>query len=535
MPGASSGADPAHHSEPATATELTTAITVHVEVRDPAVVDGIVVPRPERPIRLAPVRHALVAVEVPGTDAPLVATTDAAGVLTVPTEATALTVLATGDDAWPIAVFDCPMGGCKDGGAVYAWATPVADTVTIPVTSDVAGAFNIREQFIDGFAFVRASVAIDLPPLRAQWRHGSNTMCNTSCFSGAPVGGTVYVLALDDDSDEHDHDILRHEFGHYVEHVLVGQASRGGYHDGTPTRPDLAFSEGFCTWLATAIDEDPVYVDTNLAGGGWTDYSAHHADADPAAPLSQDLSEDMVAELLWAWFDARGRDAGPILRGLFDHVRDAGVDVRGGPGVDLADALDGIVCDTAGAENAALLAVVERHTWPWHPEGAHCAGTPSAPPRPSTGPSRSPITPSRIALTIDDKGGGSVLVQVQARASFAAATLSWRDPDGALAELPVPVDLGALSGGATARAIATLAPSPAADARVSVHLDGRLVGGARYHMTASVRADGAPWVDPPMVASNLQSMPLDDPPSHASTAWIRAGAPADDENPPATP
>lgn len=225
------------------------------------------------------------------------------------------------------------------GGATFPTATTEHD-VLVTVESGAAGAFNIFDVVVVGLDRLRAlDPAQPLRRVTAVWEVGSSD--GTYYFNNE-----LHLLGLASDDDGFDDTVILHELGHHVEDAYGRSDSPGGGHDGTPTDPRLAWSEGFATYFALAIRDLPVYMDSN-AGGGW----AYNADtsltkANPGGPLTQPVSEDMVSEILWDMGDAPATDDDP-LAGVHDPVilvqrflKTATLRAVGTSGVDLVDALD---------------------------------------------------------------------------------------------------------------------------------------------------------------------------------------------------
>lgn len=466
-----------------------------VVVRTPIVTEaGIVPPRWRLPLE----HRALARTRVLLVDRDLAirvdTTTDADGIARFSPDdiasADRVIVLASSQGAADVRVVDCANGRCPDGGAVWAWAADAATltegSVVVPVESAVAGAFSIVAEVHGALDSASALGFAQLPPLDLRWRSGSDTACGTSCFSGGRPRRVVYVLSVPNDTDEFDRDILRHELGHYLEDAVGVPDVPGGYHDGTPLAPAHAWSEGGCTWLALALDGDPVYVDTGLTGGGWYDYGVPAAWA-PVPRLDGRVSEDFVVELLWDLTSAHGASAvAAAWRGVA-----TGSD-RGGAGPDLADALDRLVCaDPTLASTVAE--ATSRRGWGWSPP-SDCvdAGVP-ADVSPTT-PSHSPITPLRVNLTRSD---AELLVDVELRAVTQAASVTVFSgapgEESMVDAIRMPDATVAARGGRWSVAI----PATARSLPMSVRVDAELAGGARYHMSASIEPDGSVPFDVP--------------------------------------
>lgn len=251
------------------------------------------------------------------------------------------------------------------GGATFPTATTTHD-VLVTVQSGAAGAFNIFDMMVLGIDRVRAlDPAQQLRRVTAVWEVGSND--GTYYFNDE-----LHLLGEASDDDGFDDTVILHELGHHIEDAYGRSDSPGGAHDGTPTDPRLAWSEGFATYFALAIRDLPVYMDSN-AGGGW----AYNADtsltkANPGGPLNQPVSEDMVSEILWDMGDAPATDDDP-LAGTHDPVlvvqrflKTATLRAVGSGGVDLVDALDGWFLTSGLASCAGVRSIVNtERTFPY--------------------------------------------------------------------------------------------------------------------------------------------------------------------------
>jgi hypothetical protein len=134
--------------------------------------------------------------------------------------------------------------------------------------------------------------------------------------------------------------VIIHEAGHYIEDVIGRSDSPGGSHDGSPTDPRLAWSEGFATYFAMAVRDVPFYVDSNAAGG-WSYNGDVTVTQASGSQMTQAVSEDMITEILWDLGDAGSADAMRLF--ALQPYLDAAV-LRVIPqsgGVDLVDSLDG--------------------------------------------------------------------------------------------------------------------------------------------------------------------------------------------------
>lgn len=242
--------------------------------------------------------------------------TDESGLAALPADAAGSCVLVLADAA-PLAntrSMDCPLNDC-DEPVVWAALLPLVDGVaTLPIENQASGAFAARDSMIQGMVAVRGA-ARDLPftRLNVRWEPFSTTECFTSCYDISRGEPTVFVLGQRGDSDEFDHQILLHEFGHYIGDQLMGWDGVGGFHDGSPTAPELAWSEGWATGFALFASGQRRYVDTDAMGGAVALYDAPAQGPGIERPLSTPLSEETVA---WAVLDLLTRPVSDPLHGL---------------------------------------------------------------------------------------------------------------------------------------------------------------------------------------------------------------------------
>lgn len=228
------------------------------------------------------------------------------------------------------------------GGASFAAATDATADLLVTDESAASEAFNILDQVVSTMDWIRVELGDDTPlPLLLVWARGSND--GTYYWAGE-----IHLLGASSDDDGYDDTVILHEAGHYVEDSQGRSDSPGGGHDGSPTDPRLAWSEGFSTYWAMAIRGEPLYMDSN-AGGGWgyqADTSVTSASA--GGSVDQDVSEDMVTEDLWDLADAAdGDDDGvagshrAVVRVQVEYLRAGDFRAYGVDGVDLVDFLDG--------------------------------------------------------------------------------------------------------------------------------------------------------------------------------------------------
>jgi hypothetical protein len=247
--------------------------------------------------------------------------TDERGHATLPSGASGDCVLVIAD-AVPLAntrSLDCPLNDCDEPVVWAALLSREGQVATLPIENQAAGAFAARDSMIQGMVTVRET-ARELPftRLNVRWEPFSTTECFTSCYDISRGEPTVFVLGQRGDSDEFDHQILLHEFGHYISDQLMGWDGVGGFHDGSPTSPELAWSEGWATGFALFASGQRRYVDTDAMGGAVALYDQPTPGPGVERSLASPLSEETVA---WVVLDLLTRpETDPLYNLLWDAM-----------------------------------------------------------------------------------------------------------------------------------------------------------------------------------------------------------------------
>ncbi len=328
-----------------------------------------------------PVRNAIVQVRTAAADE-LIATgvSDETGAFEIAYDQAggdvyAVALAAADDDRYSIFVRDCPLENCDGSGYVHA---VYSESFTPAVGGDIGGwvasressggAFNVLDVFMRGQDFAWRVYGSKPPTLTGQWEQGSQTTCGElSCFSAR--SNSIFVLGLSVDTDEFDDPVLAHEFGHYLEAAYSRSDSPGGSHDGSPTDPRLAWSEGYGTFAGCELMGSPIYVDTAAGGASVTDISDTGFEGNPSGGLSQLVSEYLVAEILWI-ASRGGNITGPMGSAVLFDVLGAYFPTgwladRGVQGVDLVDFLDGLMCRGSAREEDVRRIVVSQRKFPY--------------------------------------------------------------------------------------------------------------------------------------------------------------------------
>jgi hypothetical protein len=227
------------------------------------------------------------------------------------------------------------------GDAGFAAAADHYTEVLITESSGEAGAFNVFDKLVEATDYA-ASLGLAPRSLTAEWARNSQ---DGTYYDG---NGTMHLLGASSDDDGYDDTVILHEAGHWFEDSYGRSDSPGGGHDGSPTDPNLAWSEGFSTYFSMVVNGGvPLYVDSNAAGG-WSFNGDTSVTRAMGTGIAQDVSEDMVVEILWDLGDTSGGDDDPFTGAHLPVVeiqpaflRTATLRNVGEAGVDLVDFLDG--------------------------------------------------------------------------------------------------------------------------------------------------------------------------------------------------
>lgn len=295
-----------------------------------------------------------------------------------------------------------------DGDATYSYESAIVDDSAGQAHIDLhvveaqdAGALSIFGVLYRNTVVATGLTQTLLPPLQAYWERGQHLYCGT-CFST----GRIFLLGSVEDTDEYDDAVISHEFGHYLAWAVSRDDTPGGAHDGTPTDPRLAWSEGLATWIGLELLDESVYIDTKATGATVRDPEDMGWDADPTGPLDQDLSEYVVLESLWDITDPMdatdpmARSVLDVLGVLTDYLPSANMADRAHPGVDLVDFLDGWFCLGQGDAAGIASLVVAGQGFPYDFAG------PAA-------PCPKPTEPARLGLRLYTSRSGAEIPLVE--------------------------------------------------------------------------------------------------------------------------
>jgi len=227
------------------------------------------------------------------------------------------------------------------GGDSFIVAPELDVDLLVTDKSRVSEAFNILDQVTGTFDLIRNQLHHATPrSLTLVWGPGN--------ADGTYYDGSVHLLGEIADDDGYDDTVILHETGHYVEATEGRTDSPGGSHDGGATDPRLAWSEGWATYWEMAVRNKSNYMDSNASGGWSYDADTSVTAASLAGGMTQNVSEDMVTEILWDLADGPTNDDdsvssghGNVVRVQSEYLKTATLRAVGTVGVDLVDFLDG--------------------------------------------------------------------------------------------------------------------------------------------------------------------------------------------------
>lgn len=115
---------------------------------------------------------------------------------------------------------------------------------------------------------ILADANVDFPPLVINWSPENSP--DGEVYTSYYDGYEVYLLGdADTDTEEFDHPVIIHEWGHYFEDALSRSDSVGGSHTGGDVLdPRVAFGEGWGNAFQSMARNDPLYWDTSGARQG---------------------------------------------------------------------------------------------------------------------------------------------------------------------------------------------------------------------------------------------------------------------------
>ncbi len=220
--------------------------------------------------------------------------------------------------------------------------------ILIPQTAG-GGAFNIFATILPVLEWLEKNFGVR-GGLTVVYDPGVAVSCG-SCF--LPYENCILIGGGPEDPDQNDDSILLHELGHYFEHNYSASSSIGGSHDGSPTYPSLAWSEGFATFFGQSFIGSSIYIDTYDDSQMEFDLEADYylSDVWKMSTIKEDISEDLVGAILWDLLDDEVEAHDRLSNSIRDLLSitvycmvneyDAGYE-----GIDLADFIRGwLVCE----------------------------------------------------------------------------------------------------------------------------------------------------------------------------------------------
>lgn len=251
------------------------------------------------------------------------------------------------------------------GAPTFGLSSSTQD-VLVTEESGVAEAFNIFDVLVD----VMDAIPVVFPgrtasQLDAFWHEGNTS--GTFYFNNG-----LFLLGEASDNDGYDDTVILHESGHWIEEAVGRSDSPGGDHNGNPVNPTLAWSEGFSTYFSLAITEQPIYSDSNAGGGFAFNADTSNTKANINGGLAQNVSEDMIAQILWDLADAPATDDDQVagshamVLAVEGYMMFASLRAVGKMGVDLVDYLDGWFINYGLTSCPGLRELIDvKHTFPY--------------------------------------------------------------------------------------------------------------------------------------------------------------------------
>jgi hypothetical protein len=285
--------------------------------------------------------------------------------------------ILTQDQQREIKVKDCPDADCEFFYTYTLSTAPFVPEVDMNIgtltatVADLGPAFNILTELQRSVDYSDAVTNQPLGEIWALWADGAVGACEgASCYIGF---GVLIITNGPDDSDHYDDMVIGHEFGHLFHDLLSHSDNPGGVHDGSPADPRLAWGEGFGTYLGSQVYNSPIYIDTNGASSFYFDIDQVYFTASMNQDIEQDVSEIMVAGILWdidrGLNGLSGAGDDPILDVMTQYLIENNFQDRGVAGADLVDFLDGWFCRGHSNLNLIEEAVEDEFTFPYDYDG----------------------------------------------------------------------------------------------------------------------------------------------------------------------
>jgi len=258
------------------------------------------------------------------------------------------------------------------GGPSFSSEPTHAQDLTI--TDDPScQSLNIFATAVKSFKFLRPLTTAKLPVLTYLFYPNFNPSCG-ACYHSASE--TIEVEFTSANSDGFDDTVIDHEMGHYVQtHISVHDSEGGTHYFGQAVDPTMAWSEGFASYYSSSARHTPMYIDTQANPSSPNGYSCYicfnfralQLLANPSAPMTQNLTETVVTEILWMMEDSLapglGKPPAAMLGTMINTA--AGHMDRGVTGMDLVDYLDEWFIQRGTDDCASMRTLLSSHRFPY--------------------------------------------------------------------------------------------------------------------------------------------------------------------------
>ena len=289
-------------------------------------------------------------------------------------------------------------GVCEDGTGECGVEDLGTQLIDIASGSGAANIYNWMDFGI--FRFEALYPGVDNLTVAVFHEPGTDFNCG-NCFV-PPAGGGAEVL-FDESNNQKDHfdtsinisgsgqspthwaeSVINHEFGHWAMQSYTRSPGEGGVHFvDFPSKPGLAYSEGFATFTgqanlsASPSDNEPIYFTKKNGTTFWVDISDNTWSGgtlelpNASGPLDQDVNENVIASMFWSFWASgnavtpKGLGDGPVYDTL-RHGRILNNDShnRGYITVDMVDYLDALSC-SGNASGGDIDEVASDVNYPW--------------------------------------------------------------------------------------------------------------------------------------------------------------------------
>lgn len=152
--------------------------------------------------------------------------------------------------------------------------------------------FNISDALLDGWTYAKQyRTAPDQVQARYEPGYGEDGSSYNSFWN------EITMADSGGDADAYDDAVILHEYGHYIADQHACDDSSGGAHNVYKHYDDdLAWSEGWASYLSSAVRNNSRYIDVNDAGG-WSSYNWE------TWAVTGSNNEGAVCATLWDLYD----------------------------------------------------------------------------------------------------------------------------------------------------------------------------------------------------------------------------------------